>query len=236
MQQYFKIGALTTVILGIVASFGVMSTAFSPRTDKLPDSAWWKTKVQYQVNATRDRQLSGCLFGDSISSGLGNTLGRSTFNFAMGGMSSVSLLAQLKQLKAANVQCQKVVIAIGTNDAMYNISDNAFRDNLEQIIDLAQSLGASYVTVLPAFYSTIPASQDPKMAGTLDRVDEISDLIRQVAFEKRVAIVNDELQPFWRDRSLKEELTMDGVHLNEEGRKIYRQLIRRLFSQTVGSR
>jgi lysophospholipase L1-like esterase len=55
----------------------------------------------------------------------------------MGGMSSVSLLTQLRQLKAANVQCQKVVIAIGTNDAMYNISNNAFRNNLRQSIDIA---------------------------------------------------------------------------------------------------
>jgi lysophospholipase L1-like esterase len=132
MQQYFKIGALTPFVLGM-ASFGVISAASLPRTDKLPAAAWWRD----QVNATRDRQLSGCLFGDSISSGLGNTLGRSTFNFAMGGMSSVSLLTQLRQLKAANVQCQKVVIAIGTNDAMYNISNNAFRNNLRQSIDIA---------------------------------------------------------------------------------------------------
>jgi lysophospholipase L1-like esterase len=97
-------------------------------------------------------------------------------------------------------------------------------------------MGANNITILPAFYSTVPASQDPKMAGTLDRVDEISNLIRQVAFEKRVAIVNDELQPFWRDRSLKEELTMDGVHLNEAGRKIYRQVVRKLLSDTVSSR
>ncbi len=235
MRHGFKLSLLTALVL-LIASSGVYSAASAPRVDKLPSVGWWRSKIQSQANAHANRRYNGCLFGDSISSGLGNTLGQSTANFAIGGLSSVSLLEQLKRLKAANVQCQKAVIAIGTNDAMYAISNFAFKRNLHQIITLVRTMGTNDITVLPAFYSTIEASQDPDVAGSLDRVDQISSMIQQVAEQEDVPLVATDLQPLFRDHSLKAELTFDGVHLNNDGKRIYRQLIIKLFNSAVSSR
>lgn len=195
------------------------------KPDKLGDLAWWRSKVKDQAQSSQRKQYKGCLFGDSISSGLGNTLGKDAANFAMGGLSTVSLLEQLKTLKAANVQCQNVMIAIGTNDAWYAIRNDEFVSNLEQIILLTRSMGASQVTLTPAFYSTLEASRNPNVAGTIERVEEINALIRQVADVEGVAIVDQGLEPLFDDRSLKAGLTSDGVHLNEDGKKIYKKVV-----------
>lgn len=236
MKRYLKLGLLAAVALAVGFS-GALSASSSPRIDQLATVNWWQFKVKTQVASSVGHRYAGCLFGDSISSALGNTIGPATYNFAMGGMSTVSLLEQLKQLRAGGVQCQKAVIAIGTNDAMYAISDTTFKNNLRQIVTLARGLGANEITLIPAFYSTIPASEDPNMAGTIDRVDQISTLIRQVGIEQDVRVLAVEsLQPLYRDRSLKEELTLDGVHLNDGGKKIYRQLLLGIFDSAVSSR
>ena len=143
----------------------------------------------------------------------------------MGGLSTVSLLEQLKTLKASNVQCQNVMIAIGTNDAWYAIRNDEFVSNLERIVVLTRSMGASQITVVPAFYSTVEASHNPNVAGTVERVEEINALIRQVADVENVGLVTDEIDPLFADRSLRQDLTFDGVHLNEKGQKLYKRIV-----------
>ncbi|MGV0023947.1 SGNH/GDSL hydrolase family protein [Phormidesmis priestleyi] len=191
----------------------------------------WRPQVQAQAD-TSQQQYAGCLFGDSISSGLGNSLGNGFANFGVGGLSSVSLLDQLKALTSMDVQCQKVIIAIGTNDAWNSIQDDVFVNNLKQAVSLARQMGATQITLIPAFYSTVAASHNPSIAGTLDRVDEINQLVQKVAVSEKVAIVTSELRPLYSQRSLKKELTFDGVHLNDKGKKIYRQVVLKIFTNS----
>jgi lysophospholipase L1-like esterase len=91
-------------------------------------------------------------------------------------------------------------------------------------------MGATQVTLLPAFYSTIAASHDPTKAGSIQRVEEINALIRQVAKTERVPIENKGINLLYRNQSLKENLTFDGVHLNDNGKKIYRQVLLKMLS------
>jgi lysophospholipase L1-like esterase len=81
------------------------------------------------------------------------------------------------------------------------------------------------ITLIPAFYSTIAASKDPSLAGSIARVEEINDLMHQIATAEQIPIRDGELQGLFANKSLKEEMTFDGVHLNESGRRIYRQLV-----------
>jgi len=201
-------------------------------TDNLSSAPWWQLAVKYQNIDTKSKQYYGCLFGDSISSGLGNTLGEQTYNFALPGMSTVSLVEQLKTLIPANVKCQKAIIAIGTNDALYGTSNTLFVNKMAETISLSQSLGAKQVILIPAFYSTVAASQNPNLAGTIPRVEEINALIHQVAATENVPIEASGIQALFKDRALKENLTIDGLHLNPAGIDIYRQALLKILSST----
>jgi lysophospholipase L1-like esterase len=202
------------------------------RPDNLSTQDWWIDKVKSQATQSQGQYYQNCLFGDSISSGLKNTLGKETVNFAMGGLSSASLATQLKYLSAAGVQCQQAIIAIGTNDAWYITRDDAFIANLRQCLSLVRAMGTSRVFLVPAFYSTLAASYDPTMAGPLQRVDEINVLLRLVARDENVDVVNKGLEPLFRNNALKEELTYDGVHLNDRGNAIYRQVLLQVFQSS----
>lgn len=180
--------------------------------------------VKHQKHA-QSKHYYSCLFGDSISAGVGNTLGKHTHNFALGGLNTVSLVKQLEKLDAASVKCQKAIIAIGANDAKDKISDELFVENLKNAIALVHSMGAKRVILIPAFYSTVAASHNPNLAGTIPRVEEINILIRQVAVKNKLPVAAAGIQALYKDRALKANLTQDGVHLNRKGIKIYRQVL-----------
>jgi lysophospholipase L1-like esterase len=201
--------------------------------DNLADTPWWQMAVNYQVMRNRNQQFAACLFGDSISSALGNTLGEGNVNFALGGMSTTSLLLQMQKLQGANVRCQHAVIAIGTNDAWYGIDDKQFTLQFRQSLMLARSLGAQKITLIPAFYSTVAASKNPKQAGPLPRIDQLNAQINQIAQAEQIPVASTGIQALFRNQALHADYTHDGVHLNAAGKKIYRQILAEIFATAV---
>lgn len=218
--------AMVTTLLIAVPLTGALQAS---RPDNLSTLPWWTAQINLQAEQNRNTTYPACLFGDSISSGLGQTLGPNSVNFGTGGLSTVSLRTQLEILKNAGVGCDRAVIAIGTNDAMYSISDTAFISNLREVVILVRSMGAQQITFVPAFYSTLAASQNPMAAGPLSRVDEINRLMNQVADEQGIPIVSDGLEALYNGNELREDLTFDGVHLNVAGKEIYRQFLKRIL-------
>lgn len=217
--------------LDIPSTFRVIgASSAKPPTDILASIPFWQTIVAYQATVCQKKPYAACLFGDSISAPLINVLGQETANFAIGGMSSVSLVEQLKQLTSKNVTCQKVIIAIGTNDAWYTIADDRFSQNLKEAIALTRQLGAPKIVVLPAFYSTLAASKNPALAGNLDRVEAINQLINEVAKIENIPVETAALQPLFDGKTLKGSLTTDGVHLNAAGIEIYHQALLNILS------
>ncbi|MHC5597724.1 MAG: alpha/beta hydrolase [Nostoc sp.] len=200
-------------------------SADAPPKDDVSSSPLGRIALQYQILATQGKQFSGCLFGDSVSAELGNTLGDGTFNFGLNGLSTISLVEQLKSLIPTKVKCQKAIIAVGGNDAWYKISDELFTKNLQEAIALVRTMGTKDIFLIPAFYSTVAASLDPTVSAPLPRVEQINVLINQVAETEKVPVAAAGLAPLYENNVLKENLTSDGDHLNGEGLKIYRQAL-----------
>lgn len=200
-------------------------------TDTLSSRDWWQDQVKYQADVAQNRQFDTCLFGDSISQSLENTLGNNTFNFAINGMSTISQLEQLTVLTTAKVRCNTAIIALGTNDASYRTMDYQFKRNMLAIITtIKNKMQAKRVILIPAFYSTIEASQDPQKAGSIAKVDEINAVIRQIGDTEKLLVFKEGIEPLFEEKALKKTLTVDGVHLNPEGRKIYREALLKLLN------
>lgn len=195
------------------------------KKDNLTSSPLWEVQLQYQVFATENKQFSGCLFGDSISAGLGNTLGQGNFNFGLNGLSSISLVEQLKRLNPTKLKCEKAIIAVGGNDAWYNLTDDLFSSKLKEAIALVRTSGTKDIFLIPAFYSTVAASQDPNVSAPLAKVEQINAVMLQVAATENVPVVAEGVAPLYDNNVLKANLTSDGDHLNTEGLKIYRQAL-----------
>lgn len=230
--SFFKFSWKTTSIYAIGLSFLISVPLYAlqgTHPDNLAELPWWNAQISLQAEQNRDQTYSACLFGDSISSGLGQTLGQGNVNFGTGGLSTVSLITQLKTLKSAQVGCQYSIVAIGTNDAMYEIKDTEFVKNLRESLSLVKSLGSQQIILIPAFYSTVKASLNPMAAGPLPRVDQINRLIDQVATEEGIPTASQGLDVLYENNSLRSDLTFDGVHLNEAGKDIYRSFLKQII-------
>lgn len=227
-QLVFDVSKISQLVSMANLSSG---SASAPPKDDVSSSPLGQIAVQYQILAAQDKQFSGCLFGDSVSAELGNTLGNGTFNFGLNGLSTISLVEQLKSLIPTKVKCEKAIIAIGGNDAWYGISDELFSKNLQAAIALVRTMGNKEIFLIPAFYSTVAASLDPTLAAPLPRVEQINVLINQVAETEKVPVEAAGLAPLYENNVLKENLTSDGDHLNAEGLKIYRQALLQILQK-----
>ncbi len=216
-------------LVGMANSFS--NSADAPPKDNVSSSPLGKIALQYQTLAAQNKQFSGCLFGDSTSAALGNTLGNGTFNFGLNGLSTISLLEQLKSLIPTKVKCEKAIIAVGGNDALYGISDELFSKNLQEAIALVRTMGNKEIFLIPAFYSTVAASSDPTVAAPLSRVEQINALINQVAETEKVPVAAAGLAPLYENNALRGSFTSDGEHLNAEGLKIYRQALLQILGK-----
>jgi lysophospholipase L1-like esterase len=218
--------------MGYLGRFLVATTSqnLAAPTDILMTQPVWQEAVQYQQTVAGNQHFKVCLFGDSISAGVENTLGDGTFNFAISGMSTISQLEQLKALAAVQVNCEVAIVAIGTNDAAYRTTETQFEQNLYEMIALLKhQMATQKILLLPAFYSTVAASHDPAIAGTVERVNLINTRIDQVGKAENLPVVAEVSQPLFAGQALRDDLTIDGVHLNLKGKQLYRSRLLQLI-------
>ncbi len=204
--------------------------ATRPPTDTLISQPGWRKLIKRQAASIRGK-YKGCLFGDSISQPLRTSLGKGNFNFALSGMSTVSLIAQLKLLTDANLRCTKVIIAIGTNDAFYRIKSRALLENLEQVVTLSRKTGAAQIIFIPAFYASSATERDPDMADTNEQIKEVNVLIDKFGIIHYALVETASTQKLFVNQTLKEELTADGIHLNQDGLEKYRSSLLKLIDE-----
>ena len=205
-------------------------TSTRPPTDTLISQPGWRKVIAHQASSIRGK-YQGCLFGDSISQPLRTSLGRSNSNFALSGMSTVSLVVQLKLLTAANLQCTKVIIAIGTNDAFYKVQNLTLLENLKRIVALARKTGAEQIIFIPAFYASIATERDPDMADTNEQIKEVNALIENFGVIHHASVETTSTQELFMNQALKEDLTADGIHLNQDGLEKYRLSLLKLIDE-----
>ena len=204
-----------------------------PPIDQLSSTIWWKISIQRQRRLIQNQQYKVGLFGDSITAPLGNSFGQENFNFAITAMSTRSLIEQLKVLVDSQVKCAMAVVAIGTNDAWYSIDDETFMQLMKEVVYLLQLIGTMRIVIIPAFYSTVAAANNPFLAGTLARVEEINALLRQVAVTENIYFADKEIQVLFENKALKANFTVDGVHLNSLGLRVYRQILLDIISTRI---
>lgn len=218
-------------VLKIASKLNIFSSEIPPK-DNLSSTSLWQISVQYQGFATEGKEFSACLFGDSVTAELGESLGEGTFNFALNGLSGISLVEQLKLLIPNKIKCEKAVIAIGGNDAWYGLSDTLFANKLQESISLVQKLGSHQIFLIPAFYSTVAASNDPSISATNSRVKQINKVMNQVAVKNQIPFEIPEVESLNQNDALKDNFSSeDGAHLNNQGINIYRQALLKILGK-----
>jgi lysophospholipase L1-like esterase len=199
-------------------------------TDTLMIQRGWKETIKYQKYLNQNGYFKACFFGDSLLYELGS-MGNDTFNFAISGTTTISLLEQMKILETGNFKCQTAIVGIGTNDAHYRIMPEQFRQNLQQIIDIIkEQMTPDRVIFIPAFYSNPQVVSNPLEARSIAKIDELNQIVRDIAQSEKGIFADTAIQPLFENKLLKATLTDDGIHLNLEGKKIYRKALLNLIN------
>lgn len=199
-------------------------------TDTLMAQRGWKETIKYQKYLSQNRHFKSGLFGDSLLYELGS-MGNDTFNFAISGTTTISLLEQMKLLEMGNFKCQTAIVGIGTNDAYYRTMPEQFRQNLQQIIDIIKNkMTPDRVIFIPAFYSNPQVMSNPLEARSIAKIDELNQIVREIAQSEKGIFADTAIQPLFENKILKNTLTDDGIHLNLEGKKIYRKALLNLIN------
>tara|TARA_B100001179_G_C18591544_1_gene404938 strand:+ start:954 stop:1715 length:762 start_codon:yes stop_codon:yes gene_type:complete len=155
--------------------------------------------------------------------------GISIVNRGVGGDTVGGVRERLPSITA--VEADTYFLMIGTNDALMDNPDAAILDHYAAVLDGLQADGAE-VYVHPILQCGAIAQCTPAVH---DKIDRLNAQITKLARQKNAQIID--LNPALTDEDgLKPELTWDGLHLNSEGFRLWREAIGDEVEQSGKSR
>jgi lysophospholipase L1-like esterase len=166
--------------------------------------------------------------GNSITAGtewselLGNPHAR---NRGISGDITFGILARLDEVTEG--QPAKVFLLIGINDIQHNTPDSIIISNYRKIVQTIKSASPRtkiHVQTLLPGNNTFTQFKDHYNKD--EHIAAVNDGIRQIAAQEKVTCI--ELNKAFQDNEgkLDRKLTMDGLHLNADGYKIWATLLK----------
>lgn len=165
-------------------------------------------------------------FGDSLTKGFGakdyqgypywlqQMVDVPVVNLGVNGNTSADGLKRIDEvLKYVSKAPSVVVVEFGANDFFQQLPLNYTKKNMEQIVDKLLSAGATVVVASP---------EDTEL-------NEIFQMLKSVADNKKVKFIDGILNEFWNKR----ELFSDQVHPNSQGYKLVADKIYKNLSEII---
>ncbi|MEM9213545.1 MAG: GDSL-type esterase/lipase family protein [Cyanobacteria bacterium P01_F01_bin.150] len=189
----------------------------------------WVSQLEREAGAvagTAPENLN-ILLGDSISLWFPHELlpnGSTWLNQGISGEGTVGLINRLGLISETKPKI--IYLMIGINDLLRNVSDETLLANQQQIIQDLQEMHpeATIVvqTILPHAGDRITwEGKESLLAISNERIQSLNQRLRDIAETSNVEYLD--LQPMFRDSNgnLRVDLTTDGLHLNDDGYRVW---------------
>lgn len=171
------------------------------------------------------------MLGDSLTEGggdWGNRLGKkNVVNRGIVGDEVMGVYDRLHQILPGKPK--KLFLLIGTNDVSHDLSTDSIVGLIDKTITRIQKESPETKLYLQ---SLLPINESfgryKRMNGKTDQIPEINARLEVLAKEKKIDFIS--LFPLFVEKGtnvLRKELTTDGLHLNEEGYKIWVKAIKK---------
>ena len=195
------------------------------------------------------------IFGDSITFGRGvkkeknwsslianyfdqeNKYDFAIFNLGVPGESSKELLQRIE------IECQSrckkrspddystIVIAIGINDAKgvdspmkFYTQPKEFSRNINSLIEIAKKYSEKIILIGLTPTNETKTSLIKEVYFLNKNIKQYNSIVEKICKEKRITFI--EIFNDWKNNNYKQNLSEDGIHLNEKGHeKIFKKLI-----------
>lgn len=163
------------------------------------------------------------MIGDSITQGFCvSSLGSPSVNYGIGSDTTLGVLERISEYKLEKAKI--VILAIGTNDFKWRSEDEIIQ-NYQKII----SKVPAGVPVLISSILAIDESVAHRLSGRNAKIKSVNDrLYKLAASDERVHFLDNTLLLTGSSSDLKKAYHVgDGVHLNNEGNRIWRDSLKK---------
>jgi hypothetical protein len=189
----------------------------------LPSREHFEARKQVILaHARQNPTVDVAIIGDSITelAYLPSLCGAPVLNAGIAG-ATVSDAKELMALLSPVLKARTIVLAVGVNDAgTWAHQNGVVEDDYEQLVRLAQSSGAQ------VFAATVgPVAMPIANVFNLSRIAPINAQIKSVAARTGAMLID-------LGARLHADETTDGLHPNEAGHRIWRDLIEAAVSST----
>ena len=138
-------------------------------------------------------------------------------NRGIGGQTTQQLLLRERQ-DALSLHPRAMVIEGGANDMRLGFSPEEIRDNIATMAELAQSKGIAIF--IPAMTPVCDCVRPLTGLRTVERIHRLNTLLLAVCKEHNWMFLDFNTPLADKDGLMRKELTIDGVHPNDEGYKL----------------
>lgn len=165
--------------------------------------------------------------GNSITAGVDwmELLGRTDVrNRGISGDITFGILERLSEVTEG--QPSKVFILIGINDISRNIPDSIILSNYQKIIERIKKESPSTKIL---FQTLLPVNNEFTQFKNHYNKDEhillVNDELKKLAAKEKIGLID--LYPYFlnADKKLDKKYTIDGLHLNAEGYKVWKDIL-----------
>lgn len=173
--------------------------------------------------------------GDSMISywNIGNNIKNDNIiNWGIGGDTTIGVLDRLDLV--INLNPSIVIISVGSND-LIRVPNTTINDIGERIKLINEKLKKSIPDVIVKFISLLPVLDNHEITNenylrkrTNKQIDDINNAIL-----KHIEYIDVNTKLKDKNNKLKLEYTMDGIHLNDAGYKIFSQAIANEVSEII---
>jgi len=139
-------------------------------------------------------------------------------NRGIEGDNTEGILARLSEITESKPE--KIFINTGTNDLALKMPVSEIYINYEKIIDqILETTPATKIYI----QNVLPINNSPGRSN--DLIIELNKKLEELAFNKSLKYINLHDRFIDEEGNLKQELTIDGLHLNPKGYLLWKQLI-----------
>ncbi len=230
--------ALTRILI----TTGLFSSCFKQRhaTWNTPEDYYalprWSERVNAFMQISRSPMSADLFIGDSITEGLDLTyfFGDSTLvNMGIGGDFTEGILKRM--LPVERLQPRRIFLMIGINDVLKRLPASTISSNHQSIVQAMQKacpqaqIFVQSLLPIRSSYRVMEGRKRVPCQQVLEEIRRINANLAEICSEHDVAFVD--LYPAFLDRSgeLQSDLTYDGLHLNNNGNRMWTTLIQPLL-------
>jgi lysophospholipase L1-like esterase len=220
---------IRNLICAALGGLGLMTTGCAKRNYSWSTEAEyyklpiWKQHVKTYKKLKHEPNTATIFIGDSMTEGFDLNRHLKTENLVNMGISGDFTRGVIDRLDyATRLQPQKVFVMIGINDILKAVPQDRIKSQYATIIEtLIRDCPSTAIYIQSNLPTTMMGGSEINNAAILEKVNDLNQFLIEECQKHQITFIDMRSQFTMPDGTLKSELTYDGLHLSDDGYKVW---------------